>query len=420
MRYNQIVARHPRMCHHCGFHGTVVETCTGCGIQAHEGCYKMTDGKCDMCTHAIDDAVCCALCLQADLEYADKDSTKRLSKSFVHYGRTWSRDYNFTPDAIGEDYLILKADGAYAHVVTKLGEDPKSTFLPNELPQLGSVKMVATVAADEVYVSDPLVVHSWCKTAMQIEDVPAALECKHKYEKGYDPTTFDKDDPEKQRKATWETHACNFCDEKKGYAIFCHYHVTHKAGCRNCGCNTAFHPSCAVRQGFQRYVHKGMCGVACLHNTVTRKSLAPKHSGMLATLSGINTNFDTDAWNLDLEDVPRMGAVPPKKKKARNATDEDASPKKKKARNATDKDVPPKKKKARNATDEDAPQVEDVEEIVAHAAQDGMTMEDVEEIVAREVDAIRDELRAEMDAKLQALRNEIRSEDVEVDTELVD
>lgn len=430
MGFSHVVERHPRMCHHCGFHGTVPENvCVDCGIQTHAGCYDMVGGKCDMCTNGLDHKAVCALCLQPDkdAEEESKDATNRLSKRLVHWGRTWSR-IDVPSDVLGDDYLTLTADGPWAAVVRKLGEDPTSTFLPTELPQRGNKKMVATVGEDEVYLSDPLVVHSWCQAAMQLHDVPEALDDKTKIVPGYDCKTYDKEDVFKEPKATWETHPCKVCGKTEGYTVFCFYHVTHYGGCRKCGPKTTVHPSCAVRKSdMQRYTRGGQSGVGfCTDLRNFRSVGASKHLDLLNCLSGINNNFSSDTWDLDPGDVPRRGGAPPPKRNP-------APVKKGKKRKATEVVKPPESRKApakkgkevveTRATE--APAVPDLdarletfrEEMRTELEDEALNTDDVEEIAARQVDALREEMRREMDAKIEALREEFAKEE---EAELVD
>ena len=394
------------MCHHCGFHGTVPEhVCVDCGIQTHAGCpYQMpmcADDKmrCDMCVHDIHDAVC-ALCLQPDKECQDVDGTDRLSKTLIHYGRTWSRVKDgYVPDGIADDHLVLKAEGAGCDVVARLAQDPHSTFRPEELPQQGKMKMYAAVG--ETYLtSDPLVIHSWCQSAMQIDNVPDALDTPTTIP-SYDPKTYDKDNIFKQPKATWETHACKFCDKKEGFTVFCFYHVTHLAGCRKCGGDkpTAFHPSCGVWHGLQRYTCKQdgqsgiggcndmsgfrvqLCGKGLLPSD---KKLVVPYRKLLKHVSGVNNEFHPSTWDLDLDNNEEPTAETPM-----------VSPS-------------PKKRRKRGNAEPTAPEIRSVSPSRVQVLEDTILLqEDVEEIVIRRIDVLRAEMNEKMAREIAALRAEL-------------
>jgi hypothetical protein len=403
----QIVARHPRMCHHCGFHGTVPEeVCADCGLQVHTSCRLMNvkDGakQCDMCYHEVDAATVCALCLQPDKPWTDKDSTDRLHKTLVHFGRTWT----WIPDAdrhvLADDHNILEAGGHGADVVARLEADPHATFRPADLPKSGNEKMAAVLTDGRVYTSDPLVVHSFCQDAMQLGDVPDALDDKTKIVT-YDPKANDPGNPFKQPKATWETHACKVCRKQEGYAVFCFAHVSLPSGCRKCHSTVAYHPSCAAWHGLQRYTYnEGQRGVACNNNHSFRAQDGyAKHKKALSCASGINKCFPPDAWDLDPGDVPRKGdCVECKVRRAPEKDEEEKqrAPRKKRRAPEEEKSDAAEKKPRAPRKKRRAPEKEEEkrdESIVVDASSVRVDV-DVEEVVERRADALRTEWTAKM------------------------
>lgn len=260
---NEIVEWHPDACQHCGFYGVPADSkCSACGIRTHAECVPFAGGLCDACLHAVEAP--CALCGREDPSCGRDDATDRMVKKVVYFGRTWT---------------VGTPDGTYELVEDLHGVDLQDFFfMPQDLPHRGARKMAVCVG-DATYLSDPVVVHTWCALSLLqlsprtgdewVDGVAAALRhppARHGRAAAGDVAGG----------ATCGTHECVFCGEADGWTTACLYHLSHRAGCRICrdgerapdklATSRHFHPSCAVWAGMQRMSRREGFGAVCFGN----------------------------------------------------------------------------------------------------------------------------------------------------------
>lgn len=299
-RHNVVVEWHTDTCQHCGAYATPADRrCTQCQVQTHSQCIPTNeDGRCDMCTHQLDEATAlCALCERVDPPLVRPDSTDRLVKQVVCFGRTWTH-----PGVMNllEDEAHLQQEG---YLFLEEYIDETKTYDPRVFPGEGGHKMCARSSCGpdgRLVVSEPTVVHTWC--AICLFQVSPSLRGEWK------DTLLDNLRHPRQipfgtaknldRSATWRTHACVFCNSREGWTTFCLYHLTMKAGCVGCRdgpalpcrmkSSHAFHPSCAVWAGMQRIIRSEGCGMLCSRNKDFRAARMRHLKPWLDFPSGIN------------------------------------------------------------------------------------------------------------------------------------
>jgi hypothetical protein len=297
---NTIVEWHTKTCHHCGVYGIPANNhCKECNISAHDQCITFNDGLCDMCQLNVSQMTPCILCGQSDPVNLRDDSTDRLLKKVVCFGRTWTNATNDSYD-IEQSHVQQRLE-AQGYIFVNGVFEEHVIYDPRTLPHAGKDKMFArSKNGDTFIVSDPLVVHTWC--ALCLFQVSPSLEHEWK-----DTILNELRSPTKlpfgssmnpTKRATFQTHKCVFCNEQEGWTTFCFYHMSKKAGCTVCRDGPdlparwktlhAFHPSCAVWYGMQRIMRKEGCGMLCFRNKVFRAQHMRRLEPWLEFPSGIN------------------------------------------------------------------------------------------------------------------------------------
>lgn len=264
---NRVVEWHSKACQHCGVYGIPADsTCKRCQISTHSQCLEFREGLCDMCYEDVDEDIQCCLCQQPD-NWDRPDSTDRLTKRVVCFGRTWTEVQYAIEDLASQGYIPVVIDERI---------EENTLFDVDKLPMTGTRKMVTTQDG-KVFTSDPLVAHTWCAACLfHISPslpnewrlrILCALHTSVTLVCGLSMN------PPVEERSTFETHECVFCHSKKGWTTFCFYHLAKNAGCPVCRqgpqlpaklkTNHAFHPSCAVRWGMQRICRAEGIGMLC-------------------------------------------------------------------------------------------------------------------------------------------------------------
>ena len=283
----------------------------------------------------------CCLCNVPDPAVTRSDSTDRLVKTVLCYGRTWRRTLDVNVD-------VLVANG-YALVDD---ERVRPTPVVHDLVHMweqGSVPMVVVEADGAVLVSEPVVVHSWCMQSLfqvqvrsslsrtSLTSMPASTQL----------VIAELDNPTKLvsiragalrvvrscappppqenlrgggggggggRKApvaTFETHTCVFCGKRTGWTTSCFVHLASERGCEVCtnaadaSAAHAFHPSCAVFAGMQRVSRIEGYGMICSASAKWRDSLFGGLESFMGYMSGVNWFVTGEASSL----VPEAGTA---------------------------------------------------------------------------------------------------------------
>lgn len=317
-RDNLIVQSHPWNCHHCGYAALQPEqACTECGVQAHLGCVFFEDGKCDGCRLGVSSDRC-VLCERSDDEELSMHSTDRFVKYVVMWGRTWTRG-----STRRRELVPLRVDASH-RVVRMLRANPSFTFGPDELPEYGQRLM--EVFVDGVrYTSDPLIVHTWCVHSLFQHPIPFERAVGEAVQLTWSTLLNELSEPTRRpdgvhvgvypKIGCFDDHACLFCGCVSGFKTFCFTHmdmdVSSTQGCSHCRWSHAprythlsFHPTCAVKHGMRRVVHRvkgaGMiCATGASKRILRRfctvrgacKGNEPAFRRVVARLSGINVNL---------------------------------------------------------------------------------------------------------------------------------
>ena len=430
---------HDQLCHHCGYLGTEPqEVCDECGLQTHSECYSMLNDKCHVCDTdlpndgalAEDPAdrkeilrkmLCCALCQQEDPPpaYGDR-STDRLPLHVVGYGRTyelvktpmsgeWWYLQNFT-------YHEASEEDDRAWLVEALRENPHRVF--HEAAELFDHWNNVIIVSDTLqYRPLPLVVHSVCAASMYVlpaevpfethpEQWPGLLTMLYSEEKrkemrfsnAHVPCDLAEVEVKHVESHSFQTNPCAFCGKQEGFTVCCMTHLLSPGhGCKDCNSTArkedgeetdaqytevAFHPSCAVRAGMQRWTLRGkdgvtLFGLACNGtNTDSRKELLHKSFGsmdlhraetcrkmpgfneLLLPEEGLHTQPMLDANTL-YKVLPMKEEAPPVEKKPTRKKAEGKKPVKKEEKKKPRKKpsaggeaaAPPKKKVKKEAVD---------------------------------------------------------------------
>ena len=277
---NQVVEWHPDACQHCGVYAEPAEsTCRMCGIRVHSRCVTFWGGQCDICRHNVDNETRCALCEQEDDDECWKDATDRLVKVGIGWGRTW-RDESGKIRRRVHDIRCLSSRGSTPMTDGKLTADPL---------------VVHTWCGMCLFQVSPLCPEEWRETILEAIVMPKCIEV------GQPNNSMD-------YCATFETHRCIFCHKKVGWATFCCYHLSHAQGCDLCRdghvgttrtiSSNAFHPSCAVRFGMQRFSRKGFFGMLCARHKHHRAAGMLHLRPWLGYPSGINKEVVVTASQL--------------------------------------------------------------------------------------------------------------------------
>ena len=300
---NRVVEWHSLACQHCGDHSVAADkSCVACSISVHGTCVafgRRSGGRCDVCVHeqlASSSSTCC-LCKVPDPVIDRADSTDRLSKVVLCYGRTWQRRERPTEvDSLG-------ASG-YTRIVDDRIRPSPAVHDVSTLWEQGRVPMLVVDPEDDdaVLVSDPVVAHSWCvqclfqvqvqstQVALDELDAPTRLE-------GVPSSVLSLASRNVGRRhsavATFETHACVFCGQRTGWTTFCFAHVASERGCELCtnaegSATHAFHPSCAVYAGMQRTARLEGYGMLCAASSKWRDALFVGLESFLGYMSGVN------------------------------------------------------------------------------------------------------------------------------------
>lgn len=316
---NEVLEKHKNMCHHCGFFALpVTQRCSQCGIQYHDQCGPCMSptSLCEVCAAVGQETVTrCYLCDASDDATLEATATDRLSLRIVYHGLHWRLA---SPDAAVPTGVINLAPSS--SVALALKNDPHRMFHFSELPREGTHPMRVNVEHVGVFESVPLVVHSWCATCLfgvhPLHDnwkwqlLDSMFSCGTL---AYGTM---------QAPVTRGGAECQFCHSSRGWLTFCHYHLTHAAGCDRCRdaddvtiTRHAFHPSCAVRHGMQRMVKKQRAGMFCARQKHWRSYGLVPVKAWLGMLSGINHDLENVAGvlpasfiNDEVLETPRKGS----------------------------------------------------------------------------------------------------------------
>lgn len=372
---NRVVEWHPRACQHCGDHSVAAnDKCVSCSISVHTSCVSFISQRgqvaahqndmCDMCVHEMSTplsvrttttttSTTCALCLTPDPDVTRPDSTDRLVKKILCYGRTWRR----VPH---NDIEALSVHGYY-RIYDESIEDAPAVHDVSTLWEHGSRPMFVVKSSGCILVSDPLVVHSWCmqclfqvrvddrsstqatlvfsipaSTARVIEELdnPTRLVSvrrsilsvssrarRMKCMQGNARFASQQQQRGREREqgamsssairvATFETHECVFCHKQTGWTTFCMAHMASERGCAVCtdadaSATHAFHPSCAVFAGMQRASRIEGYGMVCAANSEWRNAIFSGIGDFLAYMSGLNWFVTGEASSI----VPDVGTA---------------------------------------------------------------------------------------------------------------
>lgn len=267
--HNRILCAHADVCHHCGYigGGRATNVCATCGKRTHNECVPaFKAGICDECHHPGE---MCAICgIDHDDRDVSVDAMDRLVMVTAFHGRCWSSSSFEEPGCIR-----IPSD---SEVAQRLSQDKTSTFKPSQLPEGMGGEPMSVVVDGVLYVSRPMMVHSWCaQNVFQMNPAPTGSTAWNAIVDSIDAPPckeFAESSVQHKLGGINPVSGCSFCGSLEGFQVFCYGHMNSCRGCSNCNWSirphlsyTSFHPSCAVRAGMYRIIDAtdGGSGLMC-------------------------------------------------------------------------------------------------------------------------------------------------------------